>query len=92
MSIGKVSQAEWKSVRQIERLRAENKCLRCERQGCYARICPLLPVGGVAHEKDVPRPDKPLVNQNGRPLRAKWKTPDHKKNYKWNVAVIDASA
>ena len=68
--------AKIKSMKEIERLRAENHCLRCESQGCYARICHLLPAGGIAHSKDVARPKEPLVGPKGGKLRAKWKTKD----------------
>ncbi|KAI0996128.1 hypothetical protein K3495_g12053 [Podosphaera aphanis] len=66
--------AQWKSVEKIAKLRSENCCFRCERQNCYARVCPFLPVEGTAHEKDVARPKEPLLGPNGLPLRAKWKT------------------
>ena len=68
--------AQWKSATKIEELRQENRCFRCEKQGCYARVCPLLPLGGTFHEKDVARPVKATLGPNSRPLRAIWKTVD----------------
>ncbi len=73
-SSGCLLQAQWKSAEQIQRLRIENRCFRCERQGCYARVCSLLPIEGIAHEKDVARPKQVMLGPNGSPLRAKWKT------------------
>lgn len=35
--------AKWKSRAEIDRLRQEGKCFRCERRGCNSRNCPLLP-------------------------------------------------
>ncbi|KAI0994788.1 hypothetical protein K3495_g13394 [Podosphaera aphanis] len=35
--------ANWKSRAQLERLKEEGKCYRCERKGCFSRTCPLLP-------------------------------------------------
>ncbi|KAI0992888.1 hypothetical protein K3495_g15296, partial [Podosphaera aphanis] len=67
-------QTQWKSAEDIERLRQENRCFRCERLGCYARVCPLLPVGGIAHPRDVGRPREVALGPHGEPLRAKWKT------------------
>lgn len=66
--------SKWKSAEQINKLRAEGKCFRCEKRECYAKICPLLPWKGPSHERDAPRPDRPLLGPNNRPLRAKWKT------------------
>lgn len=40
---GKPMRAKWKSSEQIEKLRKERKCYRCERKGCSTRICGLLP-------------------------------------------------
>ncbi|KAI0992462.1 hypothetical protein K3495_g15723, partial [Podosphaera aphanis] len=68
--------AGWKTPQQIEKLRGENRCFRCERQGCYARICPFLPIGGVARVHDVPLPKETIRGPGGGILRAKWKTPE----------------
>lgn len=35
--------AIWKTKTQIEKLRQEGRCFRCERQGCVTSRCPLLP-------------------------------------------------
>lgn len=35
--------AKWKSKAEVDRLRQEGKCFRCERKGCISRFCPLLP-------------------------------------------------
>lgn len=35
--------SKWKSPDQIERLRRERRCFRCERKGCNTSICPLSP-------------------------------------------------
>ena len=35
--------AKWKTQAQLEKLRKEGRCFRCERQGCSSRKCPLLP-------------------------------------------------
>ncbi|KAI0998624.1 hypothetical protein K3495_g9573 [Podosphaera aphanis] len=35
--------AKWKSRAQLERLKEEGRCYRCERQRCFSRTCPLLP-------------------------------------------------
>lgn len=40
---GKPLRAKWKSPSQIEALRREGKCFRCERKGCSTRICKVLP-------------------------------------------------
>ncbi|KAI0992245.1 hypothetical protein K3495_g15941, partial [Podosphaera aphanis] len=73
-SSGNRLKAQWKSVEQIEKLRQENRCFRCERRGCYARVCPLIPVGGIAYCNDVPRPKQPMKGPNGGVLRATWKS------------------
>ncbi|KHJ33691.1 hypothetical protein EV44_g3471 [Erysiphe necator] len=43
VSRGEQRRALWKSKAQIEKLRSEGKCYRCERQGCIIRKFPLLP-------------------------------------------------
>lgn len=40
---GKPLRAKWKSPDQIERLRREGRCFRCEQKGCNTRRCRLLP-------------------------------------------------
>ncbi|KAI0992151.1 hypothetical protein K3495_g16035 [Podosphaera aphanis] len=41
---GKIQgRARWKSRAQLDRLKEEGKCFRCERKGCLSRSCPLLP-------------------------------------------------
>lgn len=35
--------AKWKTRADIERLKKEGRCFRCERQGCITSRCPLLP-------------------------------------------------
>lgn len=40
---GERRRALWKSKAQIEKLRVERRCFRCERQGCVSGKCPLLP-------------------------------------------------
>ena len=35
--------AKWKTRAQLEQLKREGKCFRCERQGCITKRCPLLP-------------------------------------------------
>ena len=35
--------AKWKSKSQLEKLRQEGRCFRCERKGCVTKRCPLLP-------------------------------------------------
>ena len=65
--------AEWKSEQHLQILRIENRCLRCEKKGCYAKICPLLPVKGISYKSDVPRPRTVLLGPHGKPLRARWK-------------------
>lgn len=43
LSHGIQRRAKWKNKAQIEKLRLEGRCYRCERQGCIASRCPLLP-------------------------------------------------
>lgn len=40
---GERRRALWKNKAQLDKLRTENKCFRCERRGCTSRKCPLLP-------------------------------------------------
>ena len=40
---GKPLRAKWKTPAQIEALRRERRCYRCERKGCNTRICKVLP-------------------------------------------------
>ena len=40
---GERRRAIWKNKTQIDKLRAEKKCFRCERRGCTSGKCPLLP-------------------------------------------------
>lgn len=40
---GERRRALWKNKAQIDKLRAEKKCFRCERRGCASGKCPLLP-------------------------------------------------
>lgn len=61
---GEILRSKWESLEQIEKLRADNKCFQCEKISCYAKVCPLLPWKGPAYNKDVPRPDKPLLKQH----------------------------
>lgn len=68
--------ARWKSKEEISLLRENNRCLRCERQGCYTRICTMLPSNGVANKNDVSRPKEVARGPSGKFLRAKWKTAD----------------
>ena len=35
--------AKWKTKAQLEKLREEGRCFRCERKGCITKKCPLLP-------------------------------------------------
>ena len=35
--------AKWKTKSQLEKLRQEGRCFRCERKGCVTKRCPLLP-------------------------------------------------
>lgn len=37
------ARAKWKTSSELERLREEKRCFRCERYGCASRKCPLLP-------------------------------------------------
>lgn len=45
--------SKWKSPEQIERLRKERKCYRCERRGCNTKICPLGPAEKPKNNRDV---------------------------------------
>ena len=40
---GKPMRAKWKSREQIEKLKKERKCYRCERKGCSTKTCVFLP-------------------------------------------------
>ncbi|KAI0991176.1 hypothetical protein K3495_g17011, partial [Podosphaera aphanis] len=40
---GRPLRAKWKTAEQIEKLRMERRCFRCERQGCKTDYCSLLP-------------------------------------------------
>lgn len=40
---GKPLRSKWKTPEQIQKLRNEGKCFRCERKGCSTRKCKLLP-------------------------------------------------
>lgn len=41
---GKIQgRAKWKSKAQLDRLKEEGRCFRCERKGFLSRSCPLLP-------------------------------------------------
>lgn len=40
---GKPLRAKWKTSAQIEALKREGKCFRCERKGCNTKICKVLP-------------------------------------------------
>lgn len=40
---GKILRAKWKTASQIEALRREGRCFRCERKGCSTRVCKVLP-------------------------------------------------
>ncbi|KAI0992884.1 hypothetical protein K3495_g15300 [Podosphaera aphanis] len=37
------ARAKWKTRAEIDRLREEGKCFRCERRSCSSKACPLLP-------------------------------------------------
>ncbi|KAI0991765.1 hypothetical protein K3495_g16422, partial [Podosphaera aphanis] len=53
---GKIQgRARWKSRAQLDRLREEGRCFRCERKGCLSSSCPLLPA-------QRPRGTRPGVN------------------------------
>lgn len=52
---GKPLRAKWKTPTQIEALRKEGKCYRCERRGYNTRICKVLPAKN-------PRTVRPMVN------------------------------
>lgn len=43
ISHGPQRRAKWKTQAQIDRLRNEGRCFRCERIGCVSQRCPLLP-------------------------------------------------
>lgn len=73
---GRVERAPWKSQDRISKLRADNCCFRCEKKGCYSRICSLLPPEGVKRQQDASIPTRVFIGPHGRPLRAKWKTPE----------------
>ncbi|KAI0994220.1 hypothetical protein K3495_g13962, partial [Podosphaera aphanis] len=45
---GERRRAKWKNQAQLDRLRREGKCFRCERVGCSSKICPLLPASNPA--------------------------------------------
>lgn len=45
--------SKWKSPEQIERLRKDRRCYRCERRGCNTRICPLGPAEKPKTNRDV---------------------------------------
>lgn len=40
---GKPLRSKWKTSEQIDKLRREGKCFRCERKGCSTNRCRLLP-------------------------------------------------
>lgn len=40
---GKPMRAKWKTPEQIEKLKKERRCYRCERKGCSTKTCVLLP-------------------------------------------------
>lgn len=40
---GKPLRAKWKTPSQIEALRRDGRCFRCERKGCNTRVCKVLP-------------------------------------------------
>lgn len=50
---GKNLVSKWKSPEQIERLRKERRCYRCERKGCNTKICPLGPAQRPKNMKEV---------------------------------------
>lgn len=52
--------AKWKTKAQLDKLRGEGRCFRCERQGCISRRCPLLPA-------IKPRNNGPRVNSTALP-------------------------
>lgn len=43
LSGGVQRRAKWKNPEQLERLRREGRCFRCERVGCASNRCTLLP-------------------------------------------------
>ena len=66
--------AKWKSPSEIDRLREEGLCFRCERRGCNTRKCPLAPAvrpkgkqGPRAHTTGLPPIDpsmwEPLTSE-----------------------------
>ena len=40
---GKPLRAKWKTPEEIEKLRRERRCFRCERKGCSTKTCRILP-------------------------------------------------
>jgi len=52
---GKPLRAKWKSSDQINKLREEGRCYRCERKGCSTRTCRILPAIN-------PNPKKKSIN------------------------------
>lgn len=43
--------AKWKTQAELDRLRTERRCFRCERKGCTANRCPLKPAKRPKSEK-----------------------------------------
>ena len=43
MVAGELHRAKWKTKAQLEKLREEGRCFRCERKGCITNKRPLLP-------------------------------------------------
>lgn len=74
-SSGETHVSKWKSPEQIERLRREKRCYRCERQGCNTRICPLGPAkrpkatkGVSINVSDLSSIDPSVYYKNGKDM------------------------
>ncbi|KHJ30632.1 hypothetical protein EV44_g3272 [Erysiphe necator] len=74
-SSGETYVSKWKSPEQIERLRREKRCYRCERQGCNTRICPLGPAkrpkatkGVSINVSDLSSIDPSVYYKNGKDM------------------------
>lgn len=63
--------AKWKTRVELDRLREEGKCFRCERRGCASKKCPLLPAKKPKSKKlqvlsmNLPEIDPSVYNIDG---------------------------
>lgn len=63
--------AKWKTRAELDNLRKEGKCFRCERRGCTSRNCPLLPARKPKGDMirvcslDLPEIDPSVYNLDG---------------------------